>query len=150
MTSEPSFEDDELLKELAAALKAPAPVDESLVRAARGAYAWRSVDEELATLTFDSLLDVAGAFREGPGAPRVLAFEGDDLGVEMEVVGDALVGQLHPPAEGHVSVLTPEGTVGDVEADDLGCFVVSPVPTGLVRLRCSTGSAVIVTDWVRL
>jgi hypothetical protein len=152
MTSEQWFQDEDLLKELGAALKAPEPVEESLLRAARGAFAWRLVDEELAlaSITFDSLLDAAGVLRDGPAAPRVLAFEGADMGVEVEVVGDEMVGQIHPPSPGQVSVLTPEGTVGEVEADELGCFVLAPVPRGPVRLRCITGSAVIATDWVRL
>ena len=40
--------------------------------------------------------------------------------------------------------------VATVPVDDLGFFVITPVPTGVVRFRCTTPSTRLVTDWVRL
>ena len=45
--------DDELLQELAVALREE-PVDDGIVRAAQGAFAWRTVDADLILLELDS------------------------------------------------------------------------------------------------
>jgi hypothetical protein len=42
------------------------------------------------------------------------------------------------------------GVVTAVPVDDLGFFVIEPVPEGVVRLRCTTPTTRLVTDWVRL
>jgi len=52
----PTWTDDELLRELRAALREPA-VDESFIRAAKAAFTWLTVDADLASL------------RSGPAGP---------------------------------------------------------------------------------
>jgi len=52
----PTWTDDELLRELRAALREPV-VDESFIRAAKAAFTWLTVDADLASL------------RPGPAGP---------------------------------------------------------------------------------
>ena len=55
VASWPHADDDALLAELGAALRAPGPVPEEFLAAARGIFAWRTIDTDLAIaeLTFD-------------------------------------------------------------------------------------------------
>ena len=70
--------------------------------------------------------------------------------VEIEVLADRVVGQFTPESSGQVDVEGGTGVVATVPVDDLGFFVITPVPTGVVRFRCTTPSTRLVTDWVRL
>ncbi|GAA4704093.1 hypothetical protein GCM10023215_49660 [Pseudonocardia yuanmonensis] len=104
-------------------LRAPREV----VDAAKGLLTWRTIDSELAALTFDSLLDdEQAAVRSGHG-PRALAFESEDLEIEIEVLPSAdrrrLVGRLAPPTPADVDVVVGDRTV-TVPADELGRFAV--------------------------
>ena len=80
-----------------------APAD--VVAAAKATFTWRTIDAELAELTFDSVADTdALAGVRGGGGPRALTFEHDDVVVEVEVsehaAGRTLVGQVAAAALG--------------------------------------------------
>jgi hypothetical protein len=79
--------DDALLAELGEAIRENVgPVPDELVTAGKGIYAWRTIDGELAALTFDSLLDESvGAVRSHIEAPRVLTFEAGSTVVDAEL-----------------------------------------------------------------
>ena len=128
------------------------PPPAEVVAASRAAFAWRSIDAELAELAYDSWLDdrpLAGVRRAG--GPRQLTFEAPGLSVEVELVdGDQrkMVGQLVPPGPGAVEVRHAEGSL-TAAVDELGRFVVESLPAGPVSLRCRPGGTRIVdTDWV--
>ena len=77
--SSPRWSDDELLQELRVALLEE-PVDESVIRAARAAFTWRTVDDELELLYLDagSGLTAGALVRDGrrvgaPDAARTLS-----------------------------------------------------------------------------
>src|SRR5512132_2576246 len=74
MTSPWWVDDDELLGELHRALE---PVPASFVEAGKMAFTWRSIDAELAALTYDSSRDLVGAeqSRAEPAALRCLTFD---------------------------------------------------------------------------
>ena len=142
--------DDRLMDELKAAVSEAGQVPADVVAAARAAFIWRTVDEELEflTLTFDSAEETAlvrGAFGSGS---RMLAFEAQGLNVEVEITGEHLVGQLLPPQLGHVRVSTPDGNVVDAAADEAGCFLLARPPAGPLRLGCETAQARFVTEWM--
>lgn len=144
-------DDEQLLVELRAALDGVDPVPESVSAAARDAFAWRTIDAELAALSYDSLLDdkELSGVRSGSAA-RMLTFEADELTVEIEVERGRLIGQLVPPQPGDVEVRHSGGSLS-VRADDLGRFVAEGVPRGPFSLRCRTvGAIAIVTDWIVL
>lgn len=151
---------DDELRRVAALLD---PVPDALVRAAEGAFAWRSLDAQLAELAFDSLADSDRlALVRGGGEPRLLTFHAGDVTIEVEVVlagaahpptagaAHRIIGQVLPPGPARVQVRHPEGVL-EVEADELGRFAAEGVSAGPVSLRCEPAGAAstpAVTEWV--
>jgi len=153
MKNDPGANADATLTKILRAMGATLdPVPDDFTTAAVAAYSLRTVDKELASLTYDSLDDVAPAART-PRSGRHLSFVGRHLSVEVEVGTDGLAGRLVPPAAADIEVRWPGGST-TVAADDLGDFSLSPIPTGPVSLRCqrrpSGGTSPTVTDWVTL
>jgi hypothetical protein len=152
MTDQP----DPLEVALAAALAERDPVPPDVVEAARAAFTWRTVDEELAALAFDSASDAELAGVRGDG-PRALTFEADDVVIDVEVREDASGCHVHgqvaapPGTSTAVEVHTPQATM-PVHVDALGRFHGAAVPPGPVRLRCSFPDRAerrpITTEWV--
>lgn len=140
--------DDELMADLAKALK-PRHIDEEFLTAARGAFAWRTIDLELATLFYDSSLDDAILVRGG-SEPRILAFQSDALGVEIELSEAGILGQVLPPQPGVVALVHSDGTRATAPVDDVGYFSFPMPGHGSLRLECTTDSGGIVTDWVTI
>ena len=153
--------DEGLMLELRSLLTRLDPVDPRLLDKARFAYCWRSVDSELAELSFDSLVDhdMALAVRAGgdPAVePRMLGFGavvgGENVAIEVEVTPGparpALVGQLLPAGAATVELQAGTGEVDTVQADELGRFLIEPVPSGPVRLRVRHGERLVHTTWV--
>lgn len=146
-------DDDALLAELGAALRAPGPVPDEFLAAARGIFAWRTVDAELtiAELVFDSVCDPEPAGRtRSNGSTRTLAFSTGEVGVEIEVNGTGVTGQLWPACGGRVSAQSAAGVYDDAEVDQVGFFTLRVPPPGPVRLLARTRSYDIVTSWVSL
>lgn len=153
--------DEGLMLELRSLFTCLDPVDPRLLDQARFAYCWRSVDSELAELSFDSLVDhdMALAVRAGGDPalePRMLGFGavvgGEDIAIDVEVTAGAgrpaLVGQLLPPEAATVEVQASTGEVDSVQADELGRFLIEPLPGGPVRLCVRHGERLVHTTWV--
>jgi hypothetical protein len=150
--------DDELLDELRGIAARVDPTPEFVISAAKAAYTWRTIDDELAELaelTFDSALEEqgAGAVR-GADGPRALTFETPDVTIELEVTvtGNArtLVGQVVPPEAGRAEI-RHAGGVAEAEVDELGRFSVERVERGPLSIRlhrASAPDAPVVTDWL--
>ncbi|WP_432477214.1 hypothetical protein [Nocardioides sp. GXQ0305] len=143
-------DDDALLAALAEATRQAGEPTDTMAAAADAAYSWRTVDAELAALTYDSLADDAVLVRDAGTASRQLVFEGEGLAVELEHTPDGLVGQLVPPSRGTVMLLGPGGELATVQADALGLFHFGGPRRGPVRLRCVTGDHAVLTDWVQV
>ena len=152
---------DALLVALGGLLDRFDPVPPELIEQGRQIFCWRSVDAELAELSFDSLLDhdLALAVRSGDGSvlgPRMLGFgaavDGEDLSIEVELsVIDGqptLIGQLEPAGATTIGVQACDGKIVEVPVDDVGRFSVRPVPSGPVRLRIERGGRPVQTTWV--
>jgi len=144
-------DDDALMQELKQALARSAPGSDAVLEAGRSAYTWRTVDEELARLTYDSVLD-DGALVRSTGSARNLVFEGDHLSVAVDILPRRIVGQLVPAVRGDVVVQSRTGEVARGTADAYGCFTVDVGSTSdpLLRLRCTTASRTVVTDWISI
>ena len=152
--------DDELLDELRALAARVDPTPEFVLSAAKAAYTWRTIDDELAELaelTFDSTLEelAAGAVRGAEG-PRTLTFETPEVTIEVEVTADgdlrSIVGQVIPPEAGRVEIQHPGG-VAEADVDDLGRFSAERVQRGPVKIRlhrATAPDAAVVTDWLRV
>lgn len=151
--------DDEVMVALATASRAVGGPPPDVVAAAKATFTWRTIDAELAELTFDSGADsdaLAGV-RSGGGA-RALTFEHDDVVVEVEVNEDAggrtLVGQVGPAAPEWVELQQASGAAAvRFETDDMGRFRVPGVASGPVRLLCrfpAGGRPELLTAWVTI
>ena len=145
--------DQALLRELGEALRAVGPAVHGVAALGRGSLTWRTIDTELLTaaLTFDSATAPAPATtRSAADGGRVLVFTAELRSVEVEVLSDRVVGQFVPASAGRVEVEGTAGILATHEVDELGFFVVEPVPRGVVRFRCATTTTRLVTDWVQL
>jgi len=141
--------DDELLRELRAALQEP-PVAEKLIRAAEAAFTWRTVDADLEILSLENGLamsETAQVRGAGQGSSRTYAFHGERLSVEIEIDEDGIVGQLTPPGPARVTLVTPDGPQATSDADEVGCFTLPVPPPGPMRLDCQRGSDRFLTEW---
>jgi hypothetical protein len=151
MTQHRWDDDPHMLDDLSDALR-EAALAGTLAEYGRGAYAWRTVDQDLllASLDFDSSLERVQERRSDPDDTRVLVFTAPPLSLELEVMPDRMVGQIIPPGPGEIRVEAADGVTFHVEADDTGFFHLPGMPRGPVRLRCDTPTGRLVTDWVRL
>jgi hypothetical protein len=149
MTTQGWDDDDQLFDHLRAAVRHAGAPTPTMTAAGQAAFSWRTVDAELAALTYDSVAEDPALVRSTAAAPRTLVFEGAQLSVEVERTEEGLVGQLLPPTRGEVTLLGPDGELAHGSVDELGCFSFGPPPGGPVRLRCRTSAGVLLTDWVR-
>lgn len=113
----------------------------SVIEAARAAFGWRELDEQLAILVGDTLDASTPAGVRSSQQPRMLDFAHGDRGVEVQVEESGevrrLVGQCIPTGTGIVELRSGgTGEVITVELDDLGRFDADGVPRGPVSIRC--------------
>jgi hypothetical protein len=143
------LDDDDLLIHLQHALDELDPVPDDAIAVARSAASLGRVDEALAELLFDSLLDEPGlAVRSDVLEARSLAFQGGGHRLDLELLddGDVVLGQLDPAGPAEVDLESAEGTrVG--AADDLGRFRFDGA-RGPVRFRVRLQSREILTPWI--
>lgn len=148
-----AWTDEELLAALQEALEARQAVPPGFTEAAKGAFAWRTIDAELAQLTYDSLAgsEAAAPTRSEPASIRALTFTSPRLTIELEVAGDSVLGQVVPPQAATIRVQAQDGAESVFAADQIGCFVIQPAPRGSFRLRCQTDASVdVLTGWITL
>jgi hypothetical protein len=144
--------DEQLLAALREAVRAREAVPSWFVEMGKNAYAWHDVDAELAQLTYDSSADaeLSAAVRSEPASIRALTFTSARLSMELEVNEASLLGQIIPPLAGTIEIHTKEG-VTTLPVDEIGYFVVEPVPPSPFRLRFrSTDGIDMVTGWITL
>lgn len=150
-------DNDQLLAALHQALRAADEVPPEFVAAGKAVYTWHTIDAELADLTYDSSRDQpvparsARTVTESAEIASLLAltFTASDLTIELEISGDALLGQIVPPCPGQVELHLAGGRAGVTPIDDVGCFLVRPIPAAAFRLLCrpDTGRGVL-TTWI--
>ena len=147
-----SVSDDELLALVGRALRTADPVPDRVLEGARAAWTWRTIDEELAELVFDSASELTGVRSEDTA--RQLTFRAPGMEIEVMVTDQAtrrIVGQLVPPGAFSIRLL-----VGDAEwaqtTDRLGRFTFEDVAPGPVRMVVAdvTGAPIVTTEWVLL
>jgi hypothetical protein len=143
--------DDELLELIGRALRVADPVPEHVLEAARAASTWRTIDQELAELVFDSATELAGV--RGEETARQLTFRAPGVEIEVMLADETsrrIVGQLVPPQMATVQ-LTGGDRVEEQATDRLGRFTFDGVPPGPVRLSVlADGERVVSTEWVLL
>lgn len=67
---------------------------------------------------------------------RALTFTSAHLTIEVEVARGALLGQIIPAQPGVITVQPQDGTEEEFPADEIGCFLIRPIPVGPFRLHC--------------
>jgi hypothetical protein len=126
-----STDDDGLMEELARAMGQVTEVPDHRREAARAAFSWRTIDEELLALTHDSL-ELADAPVRSALDVRTLGFESDGLSLEIEVDGDRVFGQVLDAEVDEIVVESVDGGTQNIPVDSSGVFSVV-VPAGPVR-----------------
>jgi hypothetical protein len=148
------FDEAAFEQQLRTAVEEHDGVPARLKRAAVGAYAWRTIDADLAELEFDSRADLAPEAVRGDGEPRMLTFRAGGLTVEVEIEDHGtrrrLVGRIDPPGPRAVH-LQRGAEVTALDADQFGRFTLGDVAPGPLRLRLTPVGAVgaaVVTEWI--
>lgn len=141
--------DDELMAMLEDALAPEQAVPPDALAAARSAYNWRLPEDRVADLLFDSAdYPVPAGVRGSTAGPRQISYQSDDLLIECEVGAGVLVGQLLPPTQLTLELVTAGGGRRRVDVDDRGRFVVRPLPAGPIRLHCGQEQNDVFTPWL--
>ncbi len=135
---------------LGKALAAPREIPPEWREAARAAYTWRTVDEELLALVHDSAADGVAAVR-GEAEARTLAFSGGGLTLEVELADRRIEGQLDGDGAGEVIFEHVDGRSRSTTIDESGFFTLTGEDHGLVRfaVRADAGGR-LVTEWIVL
>jgi hypothetical protein len=144
--------EEQLLAELRAAMFERDPSQDEMIRAAKEAFAWRGVDEqvEMLLLSFDSLASDQTLVR-GPSAEaaRVLVFDSENATLELEVTTDVLIGQAVPGDRQRISVEGRHGRIDETETDGSGYFLLRRPRENPVRFVLHSTPR-LVTDWTIL
>lgn len=144
--------DDELFALVGRALRAADPVPDRVIAGAKAAWTWRTIDEELAELVFDSATELMGVRSEDTA--RQLTFRAPGVEIAVMVIDEAarrIVGQLIPPSAFTVRLSSGDRTMEEV-TDRLGRFTFEPVPPGPVRISVvgADGGRTVSTEWTLL
>ena len=143
-----STDDEGLMEELARAVAQTEAVPDHRRNAARAAFTWRTIDEELLALTHDSL-ELADAAVRGALDVRTLGFESDGLSLEIEVDGDRVFGQVLDTDVDEIVVESVGEGAQNVPVDPSGVFSVL-VPAGPVRFAVLVEGVLRRTPWIVL
>ena len=117
---------------------------------AKAALSWRTIDADLAQLSYDSIDDSTSV--RGVAASRMLAFESGELMIDLEhePLSGHLMGQLDPAGQMTIELHVLD-TVLVTESDELGRFSFEGIQSGpfalVIRLE---GDDVVKTQWVIL
>jgi len=145
-------DDDALLAALSEAVEAEYEVPRDFIEAGKAAFTWHSIDAELAALTFDSAVPAAvAAVRAEEASPRFLTFTSADLTIELEIGADAIIGQIVPPRAGHADACPARGAAVTAPTDEIGCFIIRPLPPSPFRLHFHSDNGIsVLTTWITL
>lgn len=134
------------------ALQEADPVPADAVDFAKAAFAWRTIEADLARLAYDSSSEDVPSGVRSTSMARMVSFETGEWLIDLEysAVNRKLMGQIEPAAVMNVE-LHLSGSVIATDSDDLGRFRFEGVLPGPIALvfRASTGDLV-KTEWVVL
>jgi hypothetical protein len=128
----------------------PSPVD--VAEFAKAALSWRTIDADLAQLSYDSSEESDSVSVRGVATSRMLAFESGELTIDLEhdPISGRLLGQLEPAGQMTIELHVLD-KVFVTESDDLGRFSFDGIQSGpfalVVRLE---GHEAVKTEWIIL
>ena len=165
MTAGGSFDpssDDELMAALGRALQQQDPVPDDVVEAAKATFAWRTIDAELAALTFDSVADAdalvgvrsGGGGGPGPSRSSTRTWSWRWRSPSTVAAAASSVTSRRRPSSGSRCTRAAVTEAVRHEADAHGRFQVPDLVAGPFRLLCRfrTGARwpVMLTEWVTI
>ena len=122
------------------------PEPDSLVTLASSLYLLRTLDGDLAQMTYDSLRDETVSVRSVGVLPRVMSFESESITFEFEINerDRSITGQVIPDIEGQIILVH---TAGEkiLPLDAVGSFHFGDIPKGPIRLRLVNNDETIAT-----
>jgi len=144
------WDDESLLQALREAVRSHRAVPHDFIETAKNAYAWHSIDAELAQLTYDSSRDARSAsLRSETASIRALTFTSAHASIELEVTEDSLIGQVVPLGQGTIETRAKAGVTAVTSVDEIGCFSIRPIPDIPFRLHYhADNGTVVVTGWI--
>jgi hypothetical protein len=145
----PAPDDASLLDELRDAFEVDVDLPPGLVEAARAAFDWRRIDDELAELSAG--MQVAGTRAGGGSEAIVFRSAGRRVDVELhpQPGGLVLTGQFEPVASVRVRWESPRRASEAAPVDELGMFQLAGAPPGPLRLVFDLDDGTrLLTDWI--
>lgn len=139
--------DQALLEELRVAASVMDGPPAHLLEAARAAFVWRTIDEELAHLQFDSLAGSEVLVRSSGASGVHLSFATTEASIEVDVTTEAILGQVVPAEATEVVLLHSSGERVAGPCDELGQFHFPGRPAGPIRLVVRLPGGDVVTEW---
>ncbi|MDF2729611.1 MAG: hypothetical protein K0T01_1397 [Acidimicrobiia bacterium] len=121
-----------------------------VIEFAKAALSWRTIDADLAQLSYDSIDDSTSV--RGVATSRMLAFESGELTIDLEhePLSGHLMGKLDPAGQMTIELHVLD-TVLVTESDEFGRFSFEGIQSGpfavVIRLE---GAEVVKTQWVIL
>jgi hypothetical protein len=145
------LDDEHLMALLSEALTGNELVPPEVLEAGYASFTWRTIDGELAGLTYDSCIEEPSrsGVRSQQAGLRAMTFASSSLTIEIEVTSTSLMGQLVPAHTGEVLLSFQDGTGRRVPVDELGAFTIDPIPKDRFRLQVA-GEPQVTTDWIVL
>jgi hypothetical protein len=144
--------EEKILSLLQLGLQQSDPVPLDVTDFAKAALSWRTVDAELALLSYDSSDETTSAPVRSTASARIVGFETGEWMIDLEhdAATGELRGQIQParPLEVELHVV---GAVFVTETDELGRFSFEGVEAGPVAIVIRVeGDETVKTEWIVL
>ena len=151
--SESRHQEDRLIALLQQGLAESDPVPTDVTEFAKAAFSWRTIDAELAQLSYDSSEEPTPVGVRSVSTARMLSFETGDwmIDIEYSEITSRLMGQIEPARKVAVE-LHLAGSVVVTDTDELGRFNFDGVLPGPIALvfRLPGDLEVVKTEWIVL
>ena len=143
--TESTPEEQAILDDLVLALRAKDDVDPRHRAAAQAAFVWRTIDEELMELTYDSLETPAAVRSAAVDAPRTVSFSSSIGSLELEIDGERVMGHVLPGGTVTVVMTNVVGERLESPSDEDGVFELMGSLPGPVRFSIEGKG---ITQWL--
>jgi hypothetical protein len=152
MTKPTDHEEEKIMSLLRRGLDQSDPVPTDVTEFAKEALSWRTIDAELAQLSYDSTDATTSIAVRSTASARIVGFETGDWMIDLEhdAATSELRGQIQPGRRLEVE-LHVVGAVLVTETDELGRFSFDGVEAGPVALVIRVeGGETVKTEWIVL
>jgi hypothetical protein len=152
MTKPTDQGEEKIMSLLKLGLQQSDPVPPDVTDFAKAALSWRTIDAELAQLSYDSIDETTSATVRSTSSARIVGFETGEWMIDLEhdAATGELRGQIQPASRLEIE-LHVVGAVLVTETDDLGRFSFDGVEAGPVALVLRVeGDETVKTEWIVL